>query len=107
MRKKVLFIVNGKVVSEETTDTTITKIEQLKWLISRECECGYDNIDVEIIDANHDYSEVDISVDGLIMWKETHIHTIKGIECCLKDGSDAFMDAVVDDKLHEYINFYW
>ena len=106
-RIKILFKINNKVVLEESTDLHLNQIDILKWDIALECECAYDDIEVEKIELSNEMSdEVDVTVDGLIFWKSIYMQPIQGIFCDLEEGTDAYLDAINNGTLINHLNFF-
>ena len=106
-RKKVLFKVNNEVVVEDSTDLKLNQIDELKWVIALECGCGYDDIEVEVLEESLDLSdEVDLTVDGLVFWKSLYITPIQGVVCLLEEGSDEYLDAINNGTLENHLLFF-
>lgn len=106
-RIKILFKINNEVVVEETTDLTITEIENMKWKIAQECECAVDEIETENVELEHDISDsIDVSADGLFFWKSIFMETIQGLSCDLEIGSDKYLDAMNNGTLEDYLTFF-
>jgi hypothetical protein len=104
--KKVLFKVNNEVVLEEDGDLYLNQIDIIKWKIVEECECGFDDIEVDIVDNLLDLSDdIDVSDNGLIYWKAYYPQPIQGIDCDLVEGSDEFLDAMNSGTILDHIYF--
>jgi hypothetical protein len=104
--KKVLFKVNNEVVLEEDGDLYLNQIDIIKWKIVEECECGFDDIEVDILDNVLDLSDdIDVSDNGLIYWKAYYPQPIQGIDCDLVEGSDEFLDAMNSGTILDHIYF--
>jgi hypothetical protein len=97
MKKRVilLFKINGQVVVEENRDLFPNQIDEMRWVIVHECECDYDLIDVERIELNGDYSDYDVTAQGLINWKDPQFKTITGVKCDVT--SDFLLDRIIAD----------
>lgn len=106
-RIKLLFKLNNEVVLEENDDLYLNQIDALKWVISAECECSIDDIEVERIETPIDISEeVDISVEGLVFWNSLYMLPIQGVSCGLKEGTDEYLDAMNNGTIVEHLNFF-
>lgn len=106
-RAKLVFKINNEIVLEESTDLYLNQIDELKWAIARECECAYDDIEVEKVELSMEVSEdVDLSVDGLVFWKSLYMQPIKGVSCDLEEGSDEYLDAINNGTITEHLNFF-
>ena len=104
--KKVLFKVNDEVVLEEDGDLFLNQIDEIKWKIVEECECRFDDIEVDIVDNVLDLSDdIDVSDNGLIYWKAYYPQPIQGIDCELVEGSDEFLDAMNNGTILDHIYF--
>jgi len=110
-RKKTYFKINNEVVVEETQDMTIEMIEKMKWIIAEECECQYDDIEVESIEVyfnpNQELSDdIDVDVNGLHFWRSDYPDTVQGVLCELKEGSDEYLDAINNGTLINHLKFF-
>jgi hypothetical protein len=106
-RVKILFKINNEVVVEESTDLFLNQIDEMKWIIASECECSYDDIEVERIELPIDISdEVDVSVDGMHFWKALDLMPIQGVYATLEEGSDEYLDAILDGSIEKHLNFF-
>lgn len=105
-RIKILFKINGEVVVEEPHDMELKAIEKMKFFIAEECECSYHDIEVEKETTYHDLSdEVDVTEHGMMFFNNLYQGIITGVECCLEDGSDRYLDAMNDGSIIDYLNF--
>lgn len=106
-RKTIHFKIANEVVLIESGDLFLNQIDEYKWVIAQECDCTIDDIDIELIESATEVSEeIDVTIDGMIFWKSLEHRTIVGAECNLEDGSDEYLDAILNDTLHEHINFF-
>lgn len=109
-RKKNLFKVNDQIVAEESVEMTIDMVEKMKWIIAEECQCPYDDIEVEyktISTNSTDLSEeIDVGVEGLHYWNSVYPDPIQGLHCDLVIGSDEYLDAISNGTIEQHINFY-
>src|ERR1700746_518092 len=94
-RKITLFKVNGEVVIEENNDLTISDIEKMKWIIVSEIDCSYDEIDIECLDMQLELSQIDVTTDGLLDWKDAYFTPIIGVKLNIEIGSDLYLDAML------------
>ena len=78
-RVRTLFKINNEVVVIEQKALYTNEVERMKWIIASECECQYDDIDVEFEESVRELSELDVSVDGLIDWRDITGTTITGV----------------------------
>jgi hypothetical protein len=105
-RKTIIFKLDGEVILEERCNLYLNQIDELKWNIALELGCTYDDIEVETIEVPIEMSDdVDVSSIGLIFWKDTYFTPITGTACDLKEGSDAYLDAIADGSIIDYIRF--
>jgi hypothetical protein len=105
--KKVLFKINDEVVLIEDGDLYLNQIDEIKWKIVEECECRFDDIEVDILDNLIVLSdEVDVSDIGLVFWKAYYPQAIQGVECDLVEGSDEYLDAMNNGSLIDYLHFF-
>lgn len=106
-RRKLLFKVHNEVVTEESEDLFINQIDEIKWIIAQELECSFDEVEVEVLEYPIEYSdEIDVTEEGLIFWKALHHKPIKGVFCELKEGSDEYLDAMLNGRLEEHLHFF-
>jgi len=104
--KKVLFKINDEVVLIEDGDLYLNQIDEIKWKIVEECECRFDDIEVNILDNLLELSdEIDVSDMGLIYYKSYYPQPIQGIDCELEIGSDEYLDAMNDGSILDRIYF--
>ncbi len=102
-----LFKINEEVIIEEKRVLYANQIDEMKWIIAEECSCSYDDIDVEFVEHERELAEqVDISVIGLIFFDALYLEPIQGVECQLEEGSDEYLDAILDGTIERYLNFY-
>jgi len=105
-RQKILFKIGEEIVLEESTDTLIATIEQMKQILAEECEVCIDDIEVVIEDSPIDFSEdIDVTKYGMIYWKATFAIPITKVVCQLDEGSDTYLDAVNNGNLEDYLIF--
>ena len=93
-RIKYLFKINGEVVVEENRDLFLNQVDEMKWIIVHECECDYDLIDVERVEMQGDYSDFDITPQGLVNWKDPQFKVITGVKCDVTE--DFLLDRIID-----------
>ncbi len=93
-RKKILFKINGVVVVEDTRDLLLDEIEKMKWVVAEECECMYDDVDVETetFNTEHELSEYDVSTEGLFNWKDPYFKLVTGVK--LVGSMDDLLDCI-------------
>ena len=108
---KTLFKINNEVVVEESNDMTIEMVERMKWIIAEECECQYDEIEVEIEDVYYNPAkelsdEIDVGANGLHFWRSDYPDTIIGVKCQLVIGSDEYLDAINNGTIEKYLKFF-
>lgn len=103
-RKKLLFKINGVVVIEEDANLYLNQIDEFKQIIIQECECNYNDIDVEIVDADSEVSDIDVSVDGMLYWKDTQGTILTGVESLVEIGSDEYLDAIAIGNIEEMLH---
>ena len=102
-KKKILFKVDGKVVCTES-DTQIDQVEIMKHIIAEEENCDFNDIDVEIVDdLDVEMSDLDVCSEGLYNWMHTQGRMIHSVECILKPGSDAYLDAISKGTITDYL----
>lgn len=104
-RRIILFKVNGEVVVEENKDLTPTEIENMKFIVAEEIEVPVFDVDVEFIDMPLELSEIDVTTDGLLDWKDSYFKPIIGVKLCVEVGSDAYLDALLNGTMDKYIEF--
>ena len=106
-RTKVEFKINNEVVVIEDRDLTEKEITDMKFIIAEECEVAYFEVTHNVIKEEREVSdEVDITDIGLIFFKDTYPNPIQGIFCALVQGSDEYLDAILDGTLLDSLNFY-
>lgn len=106
-RRKILFKINDEVVVEETRDLYPNQIDEMKWIIASECECTYDDVAVEFEEVKDELSDdIDVSDNGLIFSSALYHTPINGVYCSLKEGSDEYLDAILDGTIENYLNFF-
>jgi hypothetical protein len=102
-RRLILFKISGEVVVEEPNELTISEIEEWKWNIAQCCSCHIEDIDVEYEDFSANLSEMDVTANGMVYWKDVHFIPIRGVHFKLEIGSDEYLDALSNGTLHEYL----
>ena len=106
-RVKILFKINNEVVVEESTDLFLNQIDEMKWIIASECECAFDDIEVERVELPIEISDdVDVSVMGMHFWKSLDLMPIQGVYATLEEGSDEYLDAILDGSIEKHLNFF-
>jgi len=106
-RRLILFKLDGEIILEERCNLYLNQIDELKYNVAMELGCEVDDIEVETIDIPIEMSdEVDVSSIGLIFWKDTYFMPIIGVMCELEIDSDAYMDAVANGTIENYLHFY-
>lgn len=91
-RTKILFKINGEVVVEELSDLYLNQIDEMKWIIAQECECSYDDIDVDYETPDKELSDYDVTPDGIVNFKDTFFTPVTGIRS--KVDTDTLLDAM-------------
>ena len=102
-RTRVLFKINNEVVVIEQKKLLLDEVERMKWIIASECECQYDDIDVEFEDSVRELSELDVSVEGLIDWKDVNNKVISGIN--MFTDIDTLLDNLSKGNVDNSIEF--
>jgi len=106
-RKKLLFKVDNEVVLEESGDLYLNHIDEIKWVIAEELECGFDDVEVEVFEFPIELSEeIDLTDEGLVFWKSLHHKPILGVFCEYEEGSDEYLDAILDGSIEEKLHFF-
>lgn len=107
MAKKILFKIKEEVIIEETRDLFPNQIDELKWVIADECQVTYDEVCVEFEDTEIIYSDnIDVSTEGLIFSDALYHNPIDGVMCQMVEGSDEFLDAILDGTIEKHLNFF-
>jgi hypothetical protein len=101
-RSKTQFIINDKVVHEEYTDL-IDSVERLKNILVQELECEYGSIEVKEI--KRELGDFDVSADGIIDWRSCYFEPMTGIDLNIKEGTDEYLDAILNGNLEDYLIF--
>ena len=104
MRKKTIFTINGKVIIEQSNDLYVDEIDAWKRVISEECACKVDDIDVEIKIGGQQLSDMDVNDHGLYDWT-TYDKYFKGLSMDFEIGSDEYLDAISNGTLLDKIKF--
>lgn len=102
-RKKTLFKVNNETVLEKSNDLFLNQIDELKWIIADTFSCSYDDVEVEMNYLPIDTSDIDVTSDGLIDWKDTTGKLLTGINFSLVYGSDEHLDAILDGTIENFL----
>ena len=105
-RAKVQFKVNNIVVFEEFEDLMLEDVEYMKTVISQEFEVEYGEIEVEYLKTDDILGDYDVNDMGIIDWKSCYFTPFEGVCLELKEGSDAYLDAVSNGNLEKYLHFY-
>lgn len=106
MRKKILFLVDGEVVLEESSETLIDTVEQMTWIICEEIGCNFDEVEVRVIDLHNDISMIDVDANGMFDWTSCYFKPYIGVKCNLRIGSNEYLDALSRNDLESYLVFY-
>jgi len=106
-RKVILFKVNGEVVCEEHQDLTIEQVEKMKWVVAEEIEVAIFEVEVEYQDLPINLSEeMDVGAEGMYFWKSFEFKTVQGVYSDLIEGSDEYLDAILDGTIENHLNFF-
>ena len=108
-RKQLFFKVNNEVVAIATGDIYLNEIDEMKWIIVSECECSIDDIDVELVESLAEISEeIDVTDGGMIFWESLEHRIIEGVKLNsdLVEGSDEYLDALLDGSLIDKLDFF-
>ena len=83
IRKRILFLINGEVVVEESKDLFPNEVDEMKWVIASECECNFDDIEVklETLYNEQELSDYNVTSIGIVHFKDTQFKTIEGVKC--------------------------
>lgn len=92
-RVKILFKVHGKVVAEELSDLYLNQIDEKKWIIASECECTYDDVDVERVEPVQELSDYDVTNDGIVNFKDLWFKPVTGV--LMNVDMDTFLDKII------------
>ena len=101
--KLIKFILNDTIISSDERDLNIPQIEAIKNVLAIRYKCDVNDIDV--IFEEKDVSEYDIGVDGMFMWKDLCPKYIKGVGLSIKEGSDQYLDSILNNTLEDYLIF--
>ena len=99
----IRFVLNDRIIKSDERDLTIPQIESTKRLLSFFHKCSPDDIDV--IFEEKDYSEYDVSGNGIYKWTDLYPRIIKGVGLSIKEGSDEHLDAISKGTLEKYLIF--
>ena len=105
-RVSVIFKLHGEVVIVENRDLFLNEIDVIKHIISSECQCNVDEIEVEFDRGKDELSEIDVTSEGMVFWTALNHVPIKGVYCILEEGSDEHLDAINNGTLINHINFF-
>lgn len=101
--KRTLFKLNGEVIIEEKLDLDLEDIDNIKTIISEEFECKIDEIEVVFDEVNDIVSDIDVTVDGLMSWKDIETKIMSGIKLDLMLGSNEHLDAINTNTIDKYL----
>lgn len=104
-RKKIVFKVNNQIVLEDRRDLYPNQIDELKWFVAGECSCHYEDVDMEIVEATEELSEIDVDNHGLFDWKSLDCIYLTGVGLPFTEGSDEYLDAVNNGTLETFLQF--
>lgn len=104
-RKKIQFKVNGKLIVEEINNLFLNQVDEMKWVVADECKCHIDEVSVNVVDLPHEWSEIDVTFEGMMDWKNTEGKIISGVKLNLVIGSDEHLDALNNGTLENYLIF--
>lgn len=102
MNKKILFKIKDEVVYIEDRDLKIDGIERMKSIIAQECECQIEDIYLDYIDTP-ELSEIDVTDQGMIYWKNLFTNILTGVDLLLVLGSDEHLDAILNKTIEDYL----
>ena len=101
-KKLTLFKLNGEIVVVEEREMLLSEIEDMKNIICFECDCEYDNINVEFEEVDDLFSDYDVTPKGLALFEQP-FHIIKGVKLNIIEGSDEYLDAIRNKTLENYL----
>jgi hypothetical protein len=106
-RRKLLFKINNEVITEESEDLFFNQIDEIKWILAQEFECSFDEVEVEVLEYPIEFSEdIDVAEEGLIFWKSLHHKPVIGVFCEYDEGSNEYLDAMINGTLEENLHFF-
>lgn len=104
-RQIILFKVNGEVVVEEKKQLTPAEVEKMKWVVAEELDVAIFEVDVDYLDIDKETSQIDVTANGLLDWRDTYFKIITGVKLSVEMGSDVYLDAVANGTVDELIEF--
>jgi len=104
-RKIVFFKIKNEVVVEERREMTPKEIEAMKWVVAEECDVPIFDVDAEVYDTGQELSEIEVTTDGLLDWKDVYFRNIIGIKMDIALGSDEHLDSINNGSLIDYLSF--
>jgi hypothetical protein len=105
MKKIILFKIGSEVVLESHTELTLDEIDTIKWEIVTECECEFDDIDIDFEEYETNFSDIDVSINGLICWTDCYLLPYEGLTLPFEEGSNEHLDAIKKGNLIDFIKF--
>lgn len=104
-RISILFILDGQIVLEEKKDLNIEEIEAMKKIISEECSCKVEDITVENSKPIKDFSDIDVTNEGMFNWLDFETRIFSGVKLNLIEGSDEHLEAINNGTLEKFLEF--
>lgn len=93
-RKTIQFKVGDKIVAELADDLYMNQIDEYCWVLASEFEVGIDDVSTETVETDVLISDFDVTVDGILNWKDVNFESINGVSCTVEFGSDEHLDAI-------------
>jgi hypothetical protein len=101
--KLIKFILNNRVLKTDERNLTIQQIESTKQLLSNDCNCKPD--DIEVIVEEKFFSDYDVCEMGIFKWDEPFPKCVKGVGLAFKEGSDEHLDSISKGTLEKHLIF--
>ena len=104
--RKIKFKINGDVVFADNRELTLDDIDLVKKQIIKFFKVDVDDIEVATENFEDMISDsIDVGVDGLIFYGDSHHEPIIAIECIVPMDSDEFINAMTVGDVNDVLRF--
>ncbi len=104
-RKTIQFKVNGEVKAELADNLYLNQIDEHCFALASKFNVNVDDVSTDIVETEVLISEFDVTVNGILNFKDVNFESMTGISCTVEFGSDEHLDAILDGiKLEEFLH---
>lgn len=105
MEAKIIFKFNDMTILKVDKDLKLIELQAYKRALAKAYSCKISDIEVIFKQQINTMSDIDLTNEGLVYWKEFHPKIITGVKSSLIEGSDDYLDAMNNKTLQDYLLF--